>query len=98
MLMRVSERHNEVRIELSGVTGRQESVLAALSACQRSCTSVAGDGSPMASLTVRARTDRLNVRLRPSAGQQLDVVEIYRYLRRALIERTREVLVQRSVA
>jgi hypothetical protein len=98
MLMRVSERHNEVRIELSGVTGRQESVLAALSDCQRSCTSVAGDGSPMATLTVRARTDHLNVRLRPSAGQQLDVVEIYRYLRRALIERTREVLAPRSVA
>jgi hypothetical protein len=52
----------------------------------------------MASLTVRARTDRLNVRLRPSAGQQLDVVEIYRYLRRALIERGREVLAPRSAA
>lgn len=98
MLMRVSERQNEVRIELSGVTGRQESVLAALSACQRSCTSVAGDGSPMASLTVRARTDRLHVRLRPSAGQKLDVVEIYRYLRRALIERSRSVLVPPSAA
>jgi len=98
MLMRVSERQNEVRIELTGVTGRQESVLAALSACQRSCTSVDGDGSPMASLTVRARTDRLNVRLSPSAGQQLDVVEIYRYLRRALIERSGSVLAPRSAA
>lgn len=98
MLMRVSERQNEVRIELTGVTGRQESVLAVVSDCQRSCTSVAGDGSRMASVTVRARTDQLHVRLRPSAGQQLDVVEIYRYLRRALIERTREVLVPRSVA
>lgn len=98
MLMRVSERQNEVRVELSGVTGRQESVLAALSGCQRSCTGVAGDGSPMASLTVRARTDRLNVRFRPSAGHQLDVVEIYRYLRRALIERGRSMLEPRSAA
>ena len=32
MLMRVRERANEVQIELSGVAGRQESVLAALDA------------------------------------------------------------------
>jgi hypothetical protein len=89
MRMRVSERANEVRIELTGVAGRHESVLAALDACQRCVT---GGGSTRASVSVRARTDGMQVRMRPSDGQQLDVREIYRCLRRALIERTREVL------
>ena len=89
MLMRVRERHNEVQIELSGIAGRQESVLAALEACQR-C--LAGADSAPASVSVRARADGMQVRLRASDGQQLDVQEIYRCLRRALIERTRTVL------
>ena len=92
MLMRVRERQNEVQIELSGVAGRQESVLAALEACQR-CTRSAG--SLPASVSVRARADGMQVRLRSSDGQQLDVQEIYRCLRRALIERTRTVLAAR---
>jgi len=39
----------------------------------------------------------MQVRLRASDGQQLDVQEIYRCLRRALIERTRTVLAPRVV-
>ncbi|MEP6609566.1 MAG: hypothetical protein ABJA83_12915 [Burkholderiaceae bacterium] len=89
MLMRVRERQNEVQIELSGVAGRQESVLAALEACQR-CSG--RDGSSPATVSVRARADGMQVRLRASDGQQLDVQEIYRCMRRALIERTRSVL------
>ena len=95
MLMRVRERQNEVQIELTGVAGRQESVLAALDACQR-CIAVVG--SAPASVSVRARSDGMQVRLRPSDGQQLDVQEIYRCLRRALVERTRVVLAPRTVA
>jgi hypothetical protein len=87
MRMRVCERQNEVRIELSRVAGRQDSVLAALSACQRSCTCIGGLGAPTAALSVRARGDDMQVRLRPTQGQQLDVSEIYRCLRRALVER-----------
>lgn len=94
MLMRVRERANEVQIELSGVAGRQQSVLAALDACQH-C--ISGPSSGPASVTVRARADGMQVRLRPSEGEQLDVQEIYRCLRRALIERTRTVLVPRAV-
>lgn len=87
MRMRVSERQNEVRIELSRVAGRQDSVLAALSACQRSCTCTGGLGAPSAAVSVRARgNDELQVRLRPVEGQTLDVGEIYRCLRRALVE------------
>jgi hypothetical protein len=39
----------------------------------------------------------MQVRLRPSEGQQLDAREIYRCLRRALIERTRTVLAPGTV-
>ena len=86
MRMRVSERQNEVRIELSRVAGRQGSVLAALTACQRTCTCSGGLGAPGAALSVRARGDELKVSLRPTQGQQLDVGEIYRCLRRNLVE------------
>jgi hypothetical protein len=88
MRMRVSERQNEVRIELSRVAGRQGNVLAALTACQKSCTCSGGLGASSAALSVRARGDALEVSLRPAAGQQLDVGEIYRCLRRNLIEHT----------
>ena len=89
MRMRVSERQNEVRIELSRVAGRQGNVLAALTACQKSCTCSGGLGSSSSALSVRARGDELKVSLRPAQGQQLDVGEIYRCLRRALIEHAR---------
>jgi hypothetical protein len=87
MRMRVCERQNEVRIELSRVAGRQDSVLAALTACQQTCHCTGGLGSSSAAVSVRARGDELQVRLRPAQGQQLDVAEIYRCMRRALVER-----------
>jgi hypothetical protein len=86
MRMRVSERQDEVRIELSRVAGRQGSVLAALTACQKSCTCNGGLGAASAALSVRARGDELQVSLRPAQGQRLDVSEIYRCLRRNLVE------------
>jgi hypothetical protein len=86
MRMRVSERQNEVRIELSRVAGRQGSVLAALTACQKSCTCSGGLGASSAALSIRARGDELKVSLRPAQGQRLDVGEIYRCLRRNLVE------------
>lgn len=89
MRMRVCERQNEVRIELSRVAGRQDSVLAALTACQKSCSCIGGLGSSSAAVSVRARGDELQVRLRPAQGQQLDVGEIYRCLRRNLVEHAR---------
>ncbi|HEX5638788.1 MAG TPA: hypothetical protein VFX81_03215 [Burkholderiaceae bacterium] len=89
MRMRVSERQNEVRIELSRVAGRQDSVLAALTACRKSCSCTGGLGASNAALSVRARGDELQVRLRPVEGQQLDVSEIYRCLRRTLVEHAR---------
>ena len=89
MRMRVSERQNEVRIELTRVAGRQDSVLAALTACRKSCTCTGGLGASSAALSVRARGDELQVRLRPPEGQQLDVGEIYRCLRRNLVEHAR---------
>ena len=87
MRMQVSERQNEVRIELSRVAGRQGNVLAALTACRQSCGCTGGLGERSAAMSVRARGDAMQVSLRPAAGQALDVVEIYRCLRRALVER-----------
>ena len=87
MQMRVSERQNEVRIELSRVAGRQGSVLAALTACQHSCKCMSGLGASSAAVSIRARGDELKVSLRPAKGQQLDTVGIYRCLRRELVER-----------
>ncbi len=89
MRMRVCERQNEVRIELSRVAGRQDSVLAALTACQKTCNCTGGLGSSSTAVSVRARGDELQVRLRPAQGQQLDVGEIYRCLRRNLVEHAR---------
>jgi hypothetical protein len=89
MRMRVSERQNEVRIELSRVAGRQDSVLAALNTCRKTCTCSGGLGESNAALSVRARGDELKVSLRPTPGQQLDVGEIYRCLRRNLVEHSR---------
>lgn len=86
MRMRVSERQNEVRIELSRVAGRQGNVLKAITACRQTCTCAGGLGASSAALSVRARGDELKVSLRPAEGHPLDAGEIYRCLRRALIE------------
>jgi hypothetical protein len=89
MRMRVCERQNEVRIELTRVAGRQDSVLAALTACRKSCTCSGGLGAASAAVSVRTRGDQLQVSLRPAQGEQLDVGEIYRCLRRNLVEHPR---------
>ncbi|HQR21380.1 MAG TPA: hypothetical protein PLE54_08590 [Burkholderiaceae bacterium] len=85
MLMRVRERNNEVEIQFSGLGGRQQAVLAALSG-------TADHGEPMIdrakleSVSVRARADAMHVRLRAKSGECLDLPELYRGLRRALFE------------
>lgn len=94
MRMRVSERQNEVRIELTRVAGRQDSVLAALTACRNSCTCSGGLGASSAAVSVRARGDQLQVSLRPAQGEQLDVGEIYRCLRRNLVEHPRALVAE----
>ena len=74
---------------VGGYSTAAATVLAALTACQRSCQCTGGMGSNTSAVSVRARGDAMQVSLRPAAGQQLDVFEIYRCLRRALVERER---------
>jgi hypothetical protein len=87
MLMRVRERNDEVEIQFSGLAGRQHAVLAAFGDAADAPSVV--DRSKLASLSVRARADGLQVRLRARSGETLDVTELYRALRRALVERSR---------
>jgi hypothetical protein len=88
MLMRVRERNNEVEIELSRLGGRQHVVLATLSG-QGLHGERPFDRAKLASMSVRARADAMNVRLRPKHGESLDVTQLYRSLRRALFEHAR---------
>lgn len=86
MLMRVRERNDEVEIELRRLGGRHHVVLATLSGESLDGASPF-DRAKLESLSVRARADAMNVRLRAKRGETLDVSELYRSLRRALFEK-----------
>jgi len=81
MQMRVRERNNEVQIELTRLGGRQQTVLEVLG---REDAAAAVDRSKLESMSVRARADAMDVRLRAKTGQRLDPTAIYRSLRDAL--------------
>jgi hypothetical protein len=85
MLMRVRELDNEVEIHFSGLGGRQHAVLAVFSGADAGAP--AFDRNKLESLSVRSRSDAMNIRLRAKAGEAFDVSELYRCLRRSLIER-----------
>jgi hypothetical protein len=86
MLMRVHERGDEVHIELSGVAGRQQSVLLALSECRRDACGAA-EPFDRSDVSVRAGANDMHIRLRGRDGFRFEAMTIYRCLRRALIER-----------
>lgn len=88
MLMRVRERGDEVHIELSGVAGRQQRVLEALTECQRGACS-GGHEQPLnrADVSVRAGANDMHIRLKGREGLRFEALTIYRCLRQALIER-----------
>ena len=92
MLMRVRERNNEVEILFTGLGGRQHAVLVALSGSGGDSAPVL-DRTKLESLSVRARADGMNVRLRAKSGETLDVSQLYRSLRRALVESGRSAFV-----
>lgn len=86
MLMRVRERGDEVHIELSGLAGRQQRVLQALSECRRDA--LGADGVDMATdVSVRVRYDDMRICLRGRTGLRFEAGTIYRCLRQALLER-----------
>jgi len=86
MLMRVREQGDEVHIDLTGVAGRQQRVLKALTECRRDA---GGAGEPLdrADVSVRAGAHAMHIRLKGRNGVRFEAMTIYRCLRQALIER-----------
>ena len=85
MLMRVRENGNKVLVELSGIAGRQQSVLRALSECRESAT--AETGLATADVTVRSGGNDMRICLHARPGLRVEPTTIYRCLRDALYAR-----------
>ncbi len=92
MLMRVRERNNEVEIQFNGLGRRHHVVLGALSGTQPIDGEQPFDRAKLESLSVRARADTMHIRLRAKHGESFDVTQLYRSLRRALVEGDRGLL------
>jgi len=83
MLMRVRENGDRVLIELTGVAGRQQSVLQALSACREPAAD--DEGLATAEVSVRACANDMRISLRAQPGLRVEPTKIYRCLREALL-------------
>lgn len=85
MKMQVSERGDEILIEMLGVAGRHQRILQALVSGP---TLHNGEGAALdaSDISVRAGKDEMHIRLKAHAGRQFDALSIYRHLRHALIE------------
>ncbi|MCU0950353.1 MAG: hypothetical protein MUC68_04665 [Burkholderiaceae bacterium] len=82
MLMRVRESGDRIVIELSGVAGRHESVLRALSACRQGSTR--DEAVAAADVSVRAGANDMRICLQARDGLPMAPDLIYRSLRQAL--------------
>ena len=85
MRMQVHASGDEVHIELTGVAGRQQRVLQALTALNPYQLEDATTLDP-ADVSVRAGSNDMHIRLRGREGRRHDARAVYRGLRRALIE------------
>jgi hypothetical protein len=87
MRLQVREQGDEVHIEVSGVAGRHQRVLQALTECSRGVCSSGGQPSlhPQ-DVSVRAGTDEIRIRLKGRGGLRFEPLAIYRCMRHALIE------------
>lgn len=84
MRLQVMEHGDEVHIEVSGVAGRHQHVLQALTDCSRGFC-----GAPSLQpehISVRAGSDEIRIRLKGRGGLRFEPIAIYRCLRHALIE------------
>lgn len=81
MLMRVRESGDRIVIELTGVAGRQQSVLRALTDCLNERGRVEATRSSD-DVWVRAGADAMKISLHP--GLKLEPTQLYRSLRQAL--------------
>jgi hypothetical protein len=89
MLMRVREKGDEIHIELSGVAGRQQSVLRALTECRHAAGAPLSGRGPVSEVSVRAGANDMRIRLKGNAGLHFEARAIYHALRRALFDRPR---------
>ncbi len=93
MRLQVRELGDEVHIEVSGVAGRHQYVLQALTDCSRSVCGSTGEPSlHPEDVSVRAGTDEIKIRLKGRGGLRFEPLAIYRCLRHALIEERRSAL------
>jgi hypothetical protein len=86
MLMRVSERGDEVHVELTGVAGRQQRVLQALNECQRLASGDQQTTGSNSQVSVRAGSNDMRICLKAGNGMRFEASAIYRCLRHALFE------------
>lgn len=87
MRLRVRELGNEVHVEVDGVAGRQQRVLAALTECQRRALGVHDAPATLGDVAIRAGTNHMRIRLKGRDGLSFEASAIYRCLREALVER-----------
>jgi hypothetical protein len=85
MLMRVRESGDEVHIELSGIAGRQQRVLQALSSCCLDPSSDTGTDQADQLVTVKAGNDAMRICIKPSGGPRIEAATVYQCLRKALL-------------
>lgn len=87
--MQVSEKGDEVFIELSGVAGRHQRILQALTQGPLSADrSITGSNAPLETtdISVRVGANEMHIRLKGRSGKMLEALYIYRYLRHELVE------------
>lgn len=88
MRMQVSEHDNEVFIELSGVAGRHQEILQALTDGHIAMSADPGEATlSAADVSVRAGADEMHIRLKGRSGHHFEALCVYHYLRHVLIER-----------
>jgi hypothetical protein len=91
MQMRVREQGDEVLIELTGIAGRQQRVLQALTECQRNACGCRQDAlRGRAEINVRSGANDMRIRVKGHDGLRFEAAAIYRCLRHALVEQPQE--------
>jgi len=83
MRMQVSADSDRILVELTGVAGRQQSVLRALAAVRE--PAACNPALATAEVSVRASGQNMRISLRAGAGGPIEPDSLYRYLRDALL-------------
>ena len=87
MMMRVRELGNEIHVELTGVAGRQQTVLRAISHCQKAACGDDPANAQQVAVQARAGANAMHICLKGRDGRRHGADTVYRCLRAALLER-----------